>query len=389
MAKIFKLDSSKPQTTSVTDRLALFDESTKILTDIVEKPPREAIEILKAKISNSPQNYFLYPVLSAMYLNLEDGIEAKNIIEKGIKLFPQNYILKSHLAEIYIINNENDKAEQIYRNAYENIEDSDYETKSECLNDLADFYLETGNKEKAYKYWELSLVKDPTNNRPLISYIISSNNYNDLKSISTPINDILTFFDIQIGKYFSEYNIKDFEDSDEREEVILHLNDIWDNEVIPNGDELDKLQPKEKIDLFNSIEVDWDEYFDIDDEFDQDDPEDFQETVDYSIYDTVNPDDTMMLPFTLPLLKAVGISKKRIKLLFNKKEEPTDYEEYLTGWALAIIQHLGKELVEKKKALKTKHYNLALEIAKEELEDDEIEVAFADVKDTFQFLNSK
>lgn len=336
-----------------------------------------------------PNNFFFFTIASIALSSVGKETQGLNLLKTAVKRFPDKAEVHYHLGKTYEALEQYQEAEAAIKRSYELTPKNYSDARSDCLNDLGVIYWIQRRKSEALEQWKLALIENPNNINAQNNYRDFTNEYGEPAAVNHIMDDIFHFQNVQTEKYFKSKDRDTFLDTHEGDKLISLIMETWNNEVAPMGDKLDSLSPAKKDKLFKSIEIDFnkeprftvnsDDIFSSEEDTDDDiyDDDDM-----YTIYDCVDEDALFLLPFTLPLLSALGIKESRIDELFGKIDEPTDYEEDMLLWAVDVCTAVGSGILDKKN--RAKNFRLGLDIAKEELTDEEAKAAIKELKLLFE-----
>jgi len=348
---------------------------------------KRVIQECSAARKKYPNNFFFYTIGSIALSMIGKEEESFNLMLETVKKFPDEYEVRFQLAKVYEDFEDYESAEVEYKKSYDLTPREYADTRSDCLNDLGVIYWKTRRKEEALEQWKLALIEDPKNIKAQNNYRKFSNEYGEPLAVSSLMDDIFRFQNLQTKKYLADKGKNEFSNDEEAKKIIGIIMDAWNKNIAPQKEKLDSYNPAQKTDWFNSVALDFENQTSLTEtmEYDNNKLLPYLEDYDiYSIYDCVDENDLIILPFTFPLLRAVGIKEERLDDLFDKKDEPTDYEEYIIEWAVEIGSAVGDGVIEEKEKGKTELYQIALTIAKEELNEKEADSAITDLKNLFR-----
>ena len=198
-----------------------------------------------------------------------------------------------------------------------------------------------------------------------------------MKSIDQIKTDYNLFIDIQIAKYLKTVDKDSFSNDREARTVIEKIIEAYNKIIAPEHLKLDNLTLSAKTAWFNSIEVNYDEVYDIQLIEDSYNPEgEFENTENnnYGLFPFLEEDLFPLIVFIGPALRIYGLPLERFENLISG-EEPTEIEEDLITWAVNIVLYVMGSIFEDTKESRKESFNMAIEIAMEFLtEQDAVEV---------------
>ncbi len=402
------MKEKKPQIFNINRKNLEVEKLLEIQSLLNDGEFQKVIDETKNARAKYPNNFFFFTIASIALSSVGKKTEGLNLLKTAVKRFPDEYEVHYHLGKTYEELEQYQEAEAAFKRSYELTPGNYTDARSDCLNDLGIIYWVQGKKEDALEQWKLALIENPNNINAQNNYKEFTNEYGEPAAENHIMDDVFHFQNVQTEKYFKNKDRDTFLDLHEGEKLIALIMETWNNEVAPMGYKLDSLSAAKKDELFKSIEIDFnkepqynlkadfDDYdFDDDDDLDFDDDDldfddddldfddddlDFDDM--YTIYDCVEKEELLLLPFTLPLLRALGIKQSRIDDLFAKIDEPTDFEEDMLLWAIDVCTAIGMSIFEKKD--REKNFKYGLDIAKEELSDEEAKTAIEELKMLFE-----
>jgi len=152
-----------------------------------DKKTSEALELTEAIVSREPGHVESVTFLATLYLKEDDDLKTIDILDAALKENKNNETLKKLLAVVLLKNKNYDRAEQMFKTYLDRHPDI-----AESYNNLAIFYNQIDDKEKAEATLHDSIANDPDDvdrKLILIKYIISS------KGNVTAINELNALID--------------------------------------------------------------------------------------------------------------------------------------------------------------------------------------------------
>lgn len=372
--KIFSINQEKPEPDFPS--IESMEVLIKLNELLLNKNYKEVIKRVKKDIKKYPDNYFFYIVAAISHSMENEYDEALKLLLEAKDKFSNNNEIYFQLGKIYQDLRDFENAIKSFEESYELTEENDEVLRSECLNEIGVVYWDMGRKDEALEQWKLALMENPKNIEAYNNVRELTNEYDEPVAVSPIMDDIFHFQKLQIDKYLKFASKREIDDGSEMQNVIGLIMETWNEVVTHEQEKLDSLSTKEKTDWFNSIDIDFSKEPDYqfpllnDDQFDNE----YYDML--TIYDTLDEEDILFVPFTFPFLLALGIPQNRLDHLFSSVVEPTDYEIDMMDWALAIVDILldmefeGTKADEKKEGIK-----IAIEIAKHNLDEDSAEKA--------------
>lgn len=313
--------------------------------------------------------------------------EAKTLLLKAEKKFPNECEVYYQLALVYEDCEEYEKAEEAYKKTYEVIPEKYSDLRSDCLNDLGTLYWSLNRKEEALEQWKLALMENPDNINAQNNYRDFTNECGEPVSVSSLMDDVHHFQNVQIDKYLKNQNIASFRSMEEAQNILDLIVNTWNNEVIPDKRKLDKLSAVEKTKWFNSIDTDFnyeepvENYDETENEFMEIIPDELIEELDET-FPYLPSGSALLLPVASVILKVIGYKEDRISEIIDGAGV-SEAEEYFINWAIDIVVTIGAACDEKDSKKKTKALNDAFDIAMEELDEQDAIYVIEIIKEIF------
>ena len=322
-----------------------------------------------------PNNFFFFTIGSIALSETGKTEEAKKLLLKAKKKFPNENEVFYQLAKVYEDCAEYEKAEKAYINSYEATPEKYNVARSDCLNDLGALYWTLNRREEALEQWKLALLENPDNIKAQDNYKKFTNEYGKPASQNGLMDDLHHFQNIQLDKYFQNQNIKSFRSMPEAQNFANMISSFWNNEIVPHKNKLDTLSAVEKTKWFNSIDIDFNYEEPVENSGETEDdsmeiiPDELIEKLDET-FPYLPRGGALLLPIASAALKAIGYKKNRIAEIMEGAEV-SEAEEYYINWAIDIVAAVGAAGAEKDSKTQTKMLKIALDIAMEELDEQE------------------
>jgi hypothetical protein len=152
------------------------------------------------------------------------------------------------------------------------------------------------------------------------------------KTIEEVKEDYHLFIDIQMGKYFRQKNITEFETENEAKLVLGQIISAWNNYVASNHEKHDSLDKSGIVSWFNSIEIEFDNMSEQESKTSNKFP--IQKN-DY-IPGKVSDKELDLIPYCYTVLNAIGYKFERMREIISGAQ-PSELESELIQWSFKIV----------------------------------------------------
>lgn len=390
------MKNKKPQIFSINNQDNQIKNLLEIQQLLIEGKFKKVIKEAAISRQKFPNIYFYY-TMGSIALSFEGrDREALKLINKAAKKFPDEYEVQYQLAKILEENNEYSKAEQAFKKSYELTPVEYNDARADCLNDLGVLYWGLRRRDEALEQWRLALIEYPTHTNANNNYRDFSNVYDEPTSVSELMDDVFHFQKIQMDNYFKIKKKDSFSNEEEANRILSIISEKWNSTIAPDKEKLDKLTPLQKTNWFKSVHIDYEKEpekklpFETEDLTTQDD--DLFSAVDdenSSIYDHFDESEILLVPFSTPLLYAIGIKEKRIDAILSKEETANDYELDMIFWAVDVCGCVFDAIDSDDPEDKDDLLNEAMEIALEELNKRNAKIAIEQIESLFKIYNNE
>ncbi len=353
--QIFKLNTDPPE-------IQKLQEVNSLMMDGNYK---KVIEEGKKAISKYPNNSLFYISVSIGYSQIGNTKEAFRVLKQAEKKFPSDYEVLFQLAKVYEDKSEFNNAEICYKKSYKYTPKDKTQSRSDCLNDLGVLYWNQHRKFEALEQWKLAVAENPKDKKAKRNLKDFTNEYGEPAAVSPLMDDVFHFQKIQTEKYFKSHKKNNFSTKEEADKIIGIISTVWNQQIAPDKDKIDRLPAKDKSQWFENVKIDFSKTKPMkmqdmnqgdlnfaDDEFPENIILDEREIVNTlnEINDAVDylpPYSILLLPFLSPLLVKAGLKQKRVEEILEKNN-PREEELEILQWAVEIGD-IMIEIVETKK----------------------------------------